>query len=63
MVTPDTSVDWKKVREQLKAKRNELFHRFERSPGDIRLAIEIKILDDEMWDCSEHLQGERDHQE
>ena len=59
MVTSGTSVDWKKVREELKARRTELFHLFEKNPGDIQLAIQIKLLDDEMWDCAEHLQRGR----
>jgi hypothetical protein len=58
-----TTVDWKKVRQELKAKRTEIFDRFVKNPADIRLAIEIRILDDEMVDCSKHLQRERDHLE
>jgi len=51
-----TIVDWKKVREQLKVKRTEIFDRFVKNPNDIHLAIEIKLLDDEMLDCAEHRQ-------
>jgi hypothetical protein len=53
-----TSVDWKKVRQELRARRAEAFDRFEKNPGNIRLAIEIKLLDDEILDCAEHEQYE-----
>jgi len=54
-----TTIDWKKVREELRAKRTELFDRFVKNPGKISLATEIKMLDDEMLNCSEHLQREK----
>jgi hypothetical protein len=60
---PTTTVDWKKVRQELRARRTELFDRFVKNPGKISLAIEIKMLDDEMLDCAEHLQCEQDIQE
>jgi len=63
MVTPAKAVDWEKVRQELKAIRTEKFERFLRHPADIRLAIEIKSLDDEMWDCSEHLMREQKSKE
>jgi len=56
---PTTTVDWKKVRQELRARRIELFDRFVKNPGNISLAIEIKMLDDEMLDCTEHLQCEQ----
>jgi len=59
MVTSAKSVDWEKVRQELKTLRNERFERFVKNPGEIRLAIEIRMLDDEMWECSEHLKRER----
>ena len=58
-----TSVDWKKVRQELKARRTEAYDRFVKNPGDIRLAIEIKLLDDEILDCAEHEQHEHHTQE
>jgi hypothetical protein len=53
------TVDWKKVRQELRAKRTELFDRFVKNPGKISLANEIKMLDDELLNCSEHLHRER----
>ena len=55
-----TPVDWNKVRQELRARRNELFDRFLEDPGRISLAIEIKMLDDEILDCAEHLKHEQD---
>jgi len=59
----DTGVDWKKVRQELRAKRTELFDRFVKNPGKISLATEIKLLDDELLGCAEHLQRERQAEE
>jgi hypothetical protein len=53
-----TSVDWKKVRQELRARRTEVYDRFMKHPEQIRLAIEIKLLDDEILDCAEHEQHE-----
>jgi hypothetical protein len=58
-----TPVDWNKVRQELRAKRSELFDRFLKDPGRISLAIEIKMLDDEILDCAEHLKHEQDIEE
>lgn len=57
------SVDWKKVRQELRARRAELFDRFAKNPGNISLAIEIKMLDDELSECAEHVQREQPIQE
>ncbi len=51
-----TAVNWKKVREELKARRAQTYDRFLKNPDDIRLALEIKLLDDEILDCADHLQ-------
>jgi hypothetical protein len=55
-----TLVDWQKVRQELKVRRTQLFDSFVRNPGDVCLAIEIKMLDDQMLDCAEHLRREQD---
>jgi hypothetical protein len=57
-----TSIDWSAVRKNLASERAELYERFLRNPEDIRLAIEIKHLDDQMLDCSEHMEHERRRQ-
>jgi hypothetical protein len=51
-----TSVDWKSKREELKAKRNPLFKRYLKSPEDTHLALEIKEIDDQIAECTEHMQ-------
>jgi len=58
-----TTVDWKKVRQELRTKRTEVFDRFVKDPSKIRLAIEVKLLDDELLECAEHLQRERQAEE
>jgi hypothetical protein len=57
-----TSVDWKKIRADLGSRRAELFERFVKNPAEIRLAKEIKLLDDQMVECSQHMERERTHQ-
>jgi hypothetical protein len=47
--------DLEKKREELKAKRDRLFALFLRNPAQIRLAIEIKKIDDQVAECTEHL--------
>jgi hypothetical protein len=44
----DTALDEKKKREALKAKRNLLFDEYLKSPWDTRLALEIKLMDDQV---------------
>ena len=39
---------WKRKREVLKNRRIPLFKRYENSPGDLRLALEIKLIDDQI---------------
>ena len=50
---------WKKKRDDLKAKRNALFEIYTRDPQNISLAREIKALDDEIADCTQHVEQER----
>jgi len=52
-------VDWQAVREKLAARRKELFEQLLQHPEEIRLAAEIRHLDDELVVCSDHLQRER----
>jgi hypothetical protein len=44
----ETAIEEKKKREELKAKRNLLFDRYLKHPMDTRLALEIKIIDDQL---------------
>ena len=50
---------WKKKRDDLKKKRNSLFETYTRDPQNIHLAREIKALDDEIADCTVHVEQER----
>ena len=51
-----TSVDWKSKREELKAKRKPLFTRYVKNPSDIRMALELKHIDDQIAECTEHME-------
>jgi len=52
-----SAVDWKSKRETLRAKRDVLFKRYLKNPHESSMALEIKNLDDEIAECTEH----RDH--
>lgn len=45
-------------REELKAERNLLFKRFLRNPHDTRLAVKIKLIDDQVVACAEQMEQE-----
>jgi hypothetical protein len=44
----DTPIEEKRKREELKAKRDQLFERYLKHPMDTRLALEIKAIDDQI---------------
>ena len=48
----DSPIEEKRKRDELKAKRDRLFERYLKHPMDIRLALEIKAIDDQI---AEHL--------
>jgi len=50
---------WKRKREDLKSKRTPLFERYKKSPDDLLLALKIKEIDDEIAECTEHMQQEQ----
>jgi hypothetical protein len=50
---------WKKKCDDLKTKRNSLFTIYTKDPQNISLAREIKSLDDEIADCTQHVEQER----
>jgi hypothetical protein len=49
----ETTIEEKKKREDLKAKRDLLFERYVKRPMDTRLALEIKVLDDQLAEDAE----------
>lgn len=50
---------WKKKRDDLKAKRNSLFETYTNDPGNYYLAREIKDIDDEIAEYTEHVEQEK----
>ena len=50
-----TEVEWKDKRRGLTAKRHGLSEQFEVAPNNIRLGQEIKGLDDQIAECTEHM--------
>lgn len=49
---------WKRKREDLKSGRIPLFKRYEKSPHDLRLALEIRIIDDQIAECTHQIEQE-----
>lgn len=49
---------WKRKREDLKNRRTPLFKRYEKSPCDLRLALEIKSIDDQIAECTQRIECE-----
>ncbi len=43
----------KKKRQELKNKRNQLYKLFLKNPMYTRLAVEIKVLDDQLAECDQ----------
>ena len=50
---------WKKKRDDLKARRNSLFATYMKDPQNFHLAREIKALDDEIAEYTQHVEQER----
>ena len=50
---------WKKKRDDLKTKRNLLFKTYSSDPENFHLAREIKDIDDEIAECTQHVEQER----
>jgi hypothetical protein len=49
------TIDEKRVRDQLKSKRNSLLKEYFKNPMNSHLAIEIKLIDDQIAELTEHL--------
>jgi hypothetical protein len=54
-ILPAAELEWKNRREGLNAKRYGLFEQFELTPNNIGLGQEIKTLDDQIAECTEHM--------
>jgi len=48
----------KKLKE-LKARRKPLFEWYEKNPADTRLVLEIKVIDDQIAECTRQIERER----
>ena len=55
----ETPIDAMRKRDELKAKRRLLFQRFLKNPLETHLALEIKIIDHQVAECTEVM--ERNH--
>jgi hypothetical protein len=49
-----------KKRQKLTAERNPLFERFSRTPQDIHLAVEIKLIDDQVAEYTDRMRRNRE---
>ena len=49
---------WKRKREELMNRRTALFKRYEKSPGEHNLALEIKSIDDQIAECTHQIECE-----
>lgn len=49
---------WKRKRKDLKNIRTTLFKRYDKSPNDLCLALEIKRIDDQIAECTQQVARE-----
>jgi hypothetical protein len=54
-----TAGTWTRKREDLKSKRSPLFEKYKKNPNDLLLALKIKVIDDEIAECTEHMREEQ----
>lgn len=52
-------IDEKTLRDQLKTKRNLLLEEFRKNPSNTRLAIEIRLIDEQIASLTEYLIAQR----
>ncbi len=57
---PNIAIDARTKRDGLKTKRKVLFERFLKSPLDIHLALEIKLIDDQVAECTSQIRRQRE---
>jgi hypothetical protein len=52
--------DIKKIQmQELLGRRKPLWQRFENNPSDLDLALELKVIDDQIAECSAQIQAEK----
>jgi hypothetical protein len=49
---------WKRKREEFESRRATLFKSYERSPDDLRLALEIRRIDDQIAEWTQRIEHE-----
>ncbi len=49
---------WKRKREDLENRRDLLFKRYQKTPNELRLALEIRVIDDQIAECTHHIELE-----
>ena len=54
-----TATQLEELHNELAKKRRELFDRFEKNPKELHFAREIKLLDDQIVECSEKIALDR----
>jgi len=47
---------WKRKRQDLWNRRIPLFRRYEKNPNDLRLALDIKWIDDQIAACTQQME-------
>jgi len=54
------ALDSQKIRlQELMSQRKPLSARFNSNPNDTHLALELKIIDDQIAECNQQIQGQR----
>jgi len=53
--TDATTEYWKKKRDGLMTKRNELFKKYSENPDDFVRALQIRKIDDEVAECNDKM--------
>ncbi len=45
--------------QELIGKRKPVWERFEKNPTDTHLALELKVIDDQIAECNQQIRGDR----
>jgi hypothetical protein len=50
---------WKRRRDVFRSQRATLSEKYDKNPNDLRLALKIKTIDDEIAACTEYMMKQR----
>lgn len=53
------AVDWKRKRENLQGQRASPSAEYEKRPNEVLLALKVKVSDDQIAECTEHIVQEK----